>query len=94
MGAVSKQVVEEMALGVQQLMKVDYALATSGIAGPTGGTPEKPVGTVWTAIATPFGVKAVLHQMGTERLWNIKRSASALLLDLLHVLESDDKKVK
>ena len=93
-GAVSKQVVEEMALGVQQLLKVDYALATSGIAGPTGGTPEKPVGTVWTAIATPFGVKAVLYQMGTERLWNIKRSASALLLDLLHVLESDDKKVK
>jgi nicotinamide-nucleotide amidase len=93
-GAVSKQVVEEMALGVQQLMKVDYSLATSGIAGPTGGTPEKPVGTVWTAIATPFGVKAVLHQMGTERLWNIKRSASAVLLDLLHVLESDDKKVK
>jgi nicotinamide-nucleotide amidase len=93
-GAVSRQVVEEMALGVQNIMKVDFAIATSGIAGPTGSSEEKPVGTVWTAIATPNGVQSVKYQMGTERLWNIKRTASATLLDLLHILESSDKKVK
>tara|TARA_B110000902_G_scaffold25123_1_gene27570 strand:+ start:1596 stop:2855 length:1260 start_codon:yes stop_codon:yes gene_type:complete len=93
-GAVSEQVVEEMALGIKKIMKVDYAVATSGIAGPSGGTKEKPVGTVWTAIAGPNGVQSVKRQMGAERLWNIKRSASASLLDLLHVLESSDKKVE
>ena len=93
-GVVSKQVVEEMALGIQRVMKVDYAIATSGIAGPTGGSLEKPIGTVWTALATPNGIQSIKHQMGTERLWNIKRSASATLLDLLHVLESSDKKVE
>ena len=93
-GAVSEQVVEEMALGIKKIMKVDYAVATSGIAGPSGGTKEKAVGTVWTAIAGPNGVQSVKRQMGAERLWNIKRSASASLLDLLHVLESSDKKVE
>ena len=93
-GVVSKQVVEEMALGVQKIMNVDYAIATSGIAGPTGGTEETPVGTIWTAVASPNGVQAVKYQMGTERLWNIKRSSSAVLLDLLHILERNDKKVE
>lgn len=48
-GAVSKQVVEEMVRGVAQLMRTECAIATSGIAGPDGGTPYKPVGTVWIA---------------------------------------------
>jgi len=91
-GAVSEQVVKEMACSVRKLMGTDYALATSGIAGPTGGSKEKPVGTVWTAIAGPNGVKAVKHQFGTERLWNVRRSANAVLLDFLHSLESNDKK--
>jgi len=93
-GAVSKQVVEEMALSVRRIMGVDYALSTSGIAGPSGGSDEKPVGTVWAAIAGPNGVKAKVHHMGSERQWNIKRSASAILLDFLHELESSDKKIK
>jgi len=93
-GAVSREVAEEMALGLQKIMNVDYAVATSGIAGPTGGSEEKPVGTIWTAIATPNGVQSVKYQMGTERLWNIKRSASTVLLDLLHILEYNDKRVK
>jgi len=93
-GAVSEEVVVEMALGVKKIMKVDYAVATSGIAGPTGGTKEKPVGTVWVAIVGPNGVQSIKYQMGTERLWNIKRSASAVLLDLLHVLDLSDKKVE
>lgn len=75
-------------------MKVDYAIATSGIAGPTGGSEEKPVGTVWTAIATPNGVQSVKYKMGTDRLWNIRRSASTVLLDLLHILEYNDNKVQ
>ena len=48
-GAVSETVVRQMATGVASLMHTDCAIATSGIAGPGGGTPEKPVGTVWTA---------------------------------------------
>ena len=93
-GAVSEQVVKEMAMSVKQMMGVDYALSTSGIAGPSGGSEEKPVGTVWAAIAGPNGVKAVKYQLGVERLSNIKRSASAVLLDFLHQLESDDKKIE
>lgn len=93
-GAVSEQVVCEMASSVRKIMGTDYALATSGIAGPTGGSKEKPVGTVWTAIASPNGVKAVKYQFGTERLWNVRRSANAVLLDFLHHLESNDKKVE
>ena len=89
---VSKQVAEEMALGVQQLMKVDYAIATTGIAGPLGGTIDNPVGTIWTSVATPNGVQSVKYQLGTERVRNIKRSSTAVLLDLLHILERVDKK--
>ena len=91
-GVVSKQVAEEMALGVQQLMKVDYAIATTGIAGPLGGTIDNPVGTIWTSVATPIGVQSVKYQLGTERVRNIKRSSTAVLLDLLHILERVDKK--
>lgn len=93
-GVVSEQVVKEMALSVKKIMGVDYALSTSGIAGPSGGTPETPVGTVWTAIAGPYGVKAKRYQFGTERSWNVKRGANAVLLNLLHQLESDHKKIK
>ena len=51
-GAVSKEVVEQMARGGIETLNVDYCIATSGIAGPDGGTEMKPVGTVWMAIAT------------------------------------------
>ena len=78
-GAVSQQVVEQMAVGVQQKIKTDYAIATSGIAGPTGGTDEKPVGTVWIAIATPEGVISKKHQFGKLRDVNIERAAMTAL---------------
>lgn len=78
-GAVSKQVVEQMALGVKAKLKTDYAIATSGIAGPSGGTEEKPVGTVWIAVATPSGVKSEKYVFGKQRKVNIERAAITAL---------------
>lgn len=71
-GAVSESVVIQMAEGVKKLLKADYSIATSGIAGPNGGTPEKPVGTVWVAVSGPTGTRAKkFHFMG-NRLRNIQ----------------------
>jgi len=64
-----------MAVGVRQLLKTNFAMATSGIAGPDGGTDEKPVGTVWIAIAGSVGVKSKLFHFGEHRGRNIRRSA-------------------
>jgi nicotinamide-nucleotide amidase len=66
-GAVSESTVRQMAEGVRALMRTDYAIATSGIAGPTGGTPDKPVGTVWIAWATPTGTEAKCYHFGAAR---------------------------
>jgi len=78
-GAVSKAVVEAMADGVRHRFGVDYALATSGIAGPDGGTLEKPVGTIWIALASAHGVISQKFQFGEHRGRNIRRSAIAAL---------------
>lgn len=81
-GAVSKEVVMQMARGAQLKFGTTYALATSGVAGPGGGSEEKPVGTVWIATATPDGVKAKKFNFGNSRQRNI-RKAALMALDLL-----------
>ncbi len=78
-GAVSRQVVEEMARGARTKLQTTYALATSGIAGPDGGTDEKPVGTVWIALAGPDFIVSKLFHFGEHRGRNIRRSALAAL---------------
>lgn len=78
-GAVSKEVVEQMAIGGRKLLNTSYCLATSGIAGPNGGTEDKPVGYVWIALATSESVSSKQYQFGEHRGRNIHRSALAAL---------------
>lgn len=71
-GAVSEQVVTEMAINGRKLLNVDYCIATSGIAGPSGGTKEKPVGTIWICVAGPNAIQAKKFNFGDDRARNIK----------------------
>lgn len=89
-GAVSEQTVREMAEGVRALMHTDYAIATSGIAGPTGGTAEKPVGTVWIAWAMPEGTIAKCFHFGVarEREQITQRAVTAALVELIKSLNT------
>ena len=90
-GAVSEQTVLQMAEGVRSLMHTDYAIATSGIAGPTGGTPDKPVGTVWIAWATPTGTQAQCFHFGAarEREQITLRAVTEALVRLVECLKSN-----
>jgi nicotinamide-nucleotide amidase len=78
-GAVSQPVVERMALGVREALRTDWSVALSGVAGPDGGTPEKPVGTVWMAVAGPHGVRSHCGYYPGSRDLVIRRSALAAL---------------
>jgi nicotinamide-nucleotide amidase len=88
-GAVSEQTVVEMAAGAVKHFDTDYAVAVSGIAGPDGGTPDKPVGTVWIAVANKTDVQAKVFNFGNKRVQNIERSAIAALTMILGRLKQD-----
>ncbi len=78
-GAVSEETVAAMAKGVRSLFHADYGLASSGIAGPDGGTEDKPVGTVWIACAGPEGVETRKLQLTQDRMLNIQLTGVAVL---------------
>ena len=85
-GAVSEKVIIEMAKGIREKVGTDYGGATSGIAGPGGGTPDKPVGTVWIAISSESGVVSKCHYFGNDRKLNIQRTAIAAFSMLRKVI--------
>ena len=85
-GAVSKQTVVEMAEGIKKLYGTDYAIAVSGIAGPEGGTPQKPVGTTWIAISSSHKTHAQKFLFGEHRGRNIRKAAVTALNELRKVL--------
>jgi nicotinamide-nucleotide amidase len=89
-GAVSQEVAEAMALGAQKVLHADYAVATTGIAGPDGGTDEKPVGTVWIAVAGPSGVLSKKYIFKHNRERNIIRTTHTAL-NMLRVLINTEK---
>lgn len=86
-GAVSKPVVLAMARGARERLGTTWAVSTSGIAGPTGGTPEKPVGTVWMAVSGPDGERAWCHRFGSQRERIIQRAARRILTHLHHAIQ-------
>ena len=76
-GVVSQQVVESMAIGVRNLMEADFGVATTGVAGPSGGTEENPVGTVWIGVASPSSVVSKRFNFGKDRENVINRATIA-----------------
>ncbi|MDR3141159.1 MAG: CinA family nicotinamide mononucleotide deamidase-related protein [Tannerellaceae bacterium] len=85
-GAVSQAVVEQMSLGAMRVLGCDCAVSTSGIAGPDGGTPEKPVGTVWIAAAYRGKVVSECHHFTGIREMNVVRASNMALLLLLELI--------
>ncbi|MDB5032390.1 competence/damage-inducible protein A [Mucilaginibacter sp.] len=90
-GAVSEETVTEMVEGALLNFKSDYAIAVTGIAGPDGGLPGKPVGTVWIAVASASKTVAKKFTFGSKRQQNIERSATGAL-SMLNTLLKDVKK--
>jgi nicotinamide-nucleotide amidase len=88
-GAVSQQTVEAMAIATRKVFHAGYAIAISGIAGPGGGTEEKPVGTVWVAVASRKGMVSKKHLFGDNRERNIIRASHAALGMLINKLKDE-----
>lgn len=87
-GAVSEEVVQEMALEVQLQMKTDCSIAVSGIAGPDGGSDEKPVGTVWICTRYKDQERTELYTFGKFRDANIGRATNKAMLQLIEMIDS------
>jgi nicotinamide-nucleotide amidase len=87
-GAVSREVAELLAQNVRQRFAATYGVGITGIAGPGGGTPEKPVGTVWIALATPQGVQAQRYWFRHDRAGNRQRAVAAALTMLFRHLRA------
>ena len=85
-GAVSAQTAEAMAIGCRKLFQTDYAIATTGISGPTGGTEEKPLGTVWIAIASEKEVVSKKYVFRTTRAQHQERTVNQALFDFWYYL--------
>lgn len=85
-GAVSEQTVREMVAGVLQKMETDYAVAVSGIAGPGGGTAEKPVGTIWVAVGNQEKIIAKKYQFARDRAINIGLTTTFALVQLRRLI--------
>ena len=85
-GAVSEETVKEMVTGVRERLGADYAVATTGVAGPGGGTPEKPVGTVWIAVASKKTIHTELLHLTGRREQIIERTCNAVLAALVRSL--------
>ena len=88
-GAVSSECVAAMAEGVRKLTCSDYSVATSGIAGPGGGSEEKPVGTVWIGVASEHGTETFRLRFNSDRKRNIERFSSSALHILLNKLRKE-----
>ena len=82
-GAVSEETVKEMVTGVRERLGADYAVATTGVAGPGGGTPEKPVGTVWIAVASKDSTYTELLHLTGRRAQIVERTCNAVFAALI-----------
>jgi len=89
-GAVSRPVVEQMVRGAMDVLGCECAVATSGIAGPDGGTPDKPVGTVWIAAGIPGTLVSHCYHFTGQREENISLAATTALQMLLNLLREND----
>ncbi len=90
-GVVSKQTVIEMARGAMNTLQTDAAIATSGVAGPTGGTKETPVGVIWIAVAYKNEIVTFKQEGDSGRGENVRRAIENGLIILLKLLENEKK---
>ena len=93
-GAVSREVAIKMAEGAKKAMGTEYAIATTGIAGPDGGSAEKPVGTVWIAVAGKQNLKVECYTFAHDREQNIIRSSQTAINLLRQLLIIENKNLR